>query len=238
MGGINHHPSSIISEGVTVAQSEALSWAMAEFMLGNAAIEQVIQSGSNRRFGVGRSQLEMAIGHFSQAHGQLSIFANLGREILDLLERSDYEPPMPLSTLDDPDRFLGELFSQGLLPQSAAANTIIERLKADGYVGGFQLYNELAAGTQGHLDALMTLTARMRDGQEGFQGLFWPTVETNRVPWRQAFALPHTALQGLMASFQAGALISTETYLHSTGAPGLLDNLDAIPAGAVNSVIS
>ncbi len=79
--------------------------ANSEFELGNVAIEDAIISEPECRYGVGRAHLEMAIGHFGQARSQLAVFINLCRETISLLERGDYEPFLPASSLDPINEF-------------------------------------------------------------------------------------------------------------------------------------
>jgi len=84
---------------------------------------------------------------------------------------------------------------------------------------------------------LSGLTAEMRD-HEGLQGLFWASVEANRRPFRQAFAFALTKFNEVLTAWHVTALISTETYLKGTKAPGLMSNAGEVAIVERNTVVT
>ncbi|NGY65332.1 hypothetical protein G7043_41205 [Lentzea sp. NEAU-D13] len=224
MGGQNHAPSNRASQRVTVHTSRALSMAISELMLGNVSIEDAIVAEPECRYGVSRSHLTMAVGHFLQSRLQLEVFISLCRETLSILDRDDYEPFLPTSFIGDVRMFVSNMVAAGLLPDTNATMHAAETLTNDGYSRLFCYYTEQANEVSTYLEQLERLTRSLSD-REGFQGLFWHSAESNSQPWRQAFTLAFSAMTVLQTAFQTGAMISTETFLRGTGAPGLFSNL-------------
>jgi len=227
MGGINHQPSNKISEGYTVPASEALSQIGIYMLTGNVWIERAIMSAREVSYGASRAHLGGSVVSFSAAVTQVDVFSGYIRQILGVLNAGDYEPFVPTSRLDL-DVFYAQFVEAGLVPDSAAARSEIEALRAGSYTAAFESYLAQAESLSDSLTVLCDLTITMRDGREGYQGLFWHTVETNTKPWRQAFSLALTGYTNLLAAFQTGALVSTETFLLGTEAPGLLSNLHEV----------
>ncbi len=97
-------------------------------------------------------------------------------------------------------------------------------MQSGSYVPVFNGYIEVAQIFDGQFEQLKLLTVDMRD-HEGFQGLFWHSVEANSRPWRQAYALAQVTMISLQTAFLTGALLSTETFLRGTKVKGLLENM-------------
>lgn len=238
MGGMNHQPTSKASAALTVPASEALSEIGKCIFGANIHIERAIGAESvGLSYGAARAQLGLSVVQFDSALMQIDVFDGYVGQILAVLGTGQYEPFEPAASLDL-DSFYYQLVDAGLVPDSAAARGAIETMRNGSYTGMFEAYVASAGQLADQITILRDLTADMRDGQAGLQGLFWHTVETNRQPWRQAFALVLTQFTTLLIAFQTGALISTETFLRGTEAPGLLTNVAAVTSAPQHAAIT
>lgn len=224
MGGVDHQPTTHASKQLTVPMERAVSQAGVHLFAANARIEDVVLSEQTLSYGAGRGLLEAAIAELNGMSAQMGIAQGYARQMLGVLGVGDYEPFHPATSLDL-DAFLLELMAAGLVPDTAAAREAVETLRGGSYVGAFESYVVLSERLIDQIAILHDLTVAMRDGQAGLQGLFWHTVEANRQPWRQAFALVLTQYTTFVTRLQTVALVSTETFLLGTGAPGLLTNV-------------
>jgi hypothetical protein len=227
MGGINHQPTSHVSNALTVPMSEALSQVGIGFLSANVWVEQAIKTEKGMSFGACKAHLGQAVVQLDATLLSLDSFVSYGRQILGVLRVGDYEPFAPATSLDL-DSFLAELIDAGLVPDSAVSRQVVQTLADGGYTALFALYQSRAEGLASQIGVLRELTIGARDGEGGYQGLFWDAVESNRSPWRQAYALALTQFNELLVSFQTGALVSTETFLQGTKAPGLLTNVGEV----------
>ncbi|GEM_PF-2958788 len=236
MGGIDHNPTSNASKKFTVPAERALSQALASFFAGNAVVEDAIMTDEALSYGAGRGHLGLAVTNFEAASGQLGVCSSYVKQLIGVMSVGDYEPFEPTTSLDL-DAFYAELVAAGLVPDAKAARDIIEVLREGSYTAVFRRYLEMIESLQDSLEVLSGLTAEMRD-HEGLQGLFWASVEANRRPFRQAFAFALTKFNEVLTAWHVTALISTETYLKGTKAPGLMSNAGEVAIVERNTVVT
>lgn len=225
MGGINHQPTSQISNEFTVPAAQALTQGMSELMLANTEIENTIMT-TNTNYDIGRQYLQKTCSHLKQCESYLKLVNDYTYKIIRTLERSDYQP-FSISNIDV-DNFIGKSVSLELLPEAQSTHEASELMKNKGYTGLFVRITEQTAASIKLVDDLYELTYSMSEGAEGKQGYFWLTVETNRKPWRQLFSQTLTSMTYLLQTWSASALISTEVHLHGIDAPSLTTNIQEL----------
>ncbi len=223
MGGINHQPTNQVSLVHTVPAAEALTQAVSELMLGNVAIERLIQLSGQTNFGVGRSRLRESSAHFASTIFNLEMVRSYVNRIIDTVANPEYDP-FNLSTIDI-DTLVNDLISAGLLPNATVVNDAKGVIVSQGYSGVFFMIGDLIDEAIAKGIRLRDLTTEMIDGPEGTQGYFWTNVEANRNTWRQDFMATNTALTNLMTFWATTAAVCTEVHLQGIGAPSLLSNV-------------
>lgn len=234
MGGINHQPTTHPSNVLTVPMSRALSEIGKAIFEANIGVEDAIGTESVMAFAAGQAFLDGTVKVLDCALSQIGVFSGYVGKVLEVLGGGQYEPFRPVDSLDL-SAFYAQLVDTGLAPDSAAAREAIETLREGGYTATFESYMTAAALLGEQITVLRDLTADMRDGCVSYQGMFWYMVETNKSPWRQAFALVLTQFTELLMSFQTSALVSTETFLRGADQSGLLTNVGQVTIATRNA---
>lgn len=225
MGGINHQPTSQVSLSFTVPGARALSSAVAELMLGNVAIEDVVLTNPSF-MGVGRQHLIDALAHFDRVVTQLNSVKSFVSRVQDTLGSNEYNP-FDLNTLDAEALVSGAIIA-GMLPDDKNVITALETIKQQGYNGIFFEIGDRVDQAIALAKKLSEVVAPMIDGPEGTQGYFWQNVEANRNTFRQDFMRVLTALNGLVHFWTTTAVVCTEVHLTGVGAPSLLNEQSTV----------